>query len=246
MNGKEFYSMQYSELTAIRAQSEKAEGISAFKITECGLIPVDENDDDCDVVFGRSAIHFYIPNHNKGASRRPPASSRSPDVFRLLAQLTEFALLNDSDLDKLADTAVHHHFPAGTTLVKQGDMGSSLFVLSQGGVRVYTEATESEPEKTLATFAPGAYFGEMSLLTGAVRSATIAAHTDTVAYEITKDSLKPFIVNNEPLLKALSQHMAERQLSMIHREFLENLIKTEEEKLAHSFSGKLKDFFGLK
>lgn len=238
--------MLYTELNAIRAQSDKDDGINAFKITESGLIPVDENDDDCDVVFGRSAIHFYIPNHANGPSRRPPATSKSPDVFRLLTQLPEFSVLSDSELDTLANTALQHAFPAGSVLVKQGDEGDSLFVISQGSVRVYTEATDDEPEKTLATLAPGAYFGEMSLLTGATRSATLTANSDTVAYEITKASLKPFIANNNQLLKALSQHMADRQLSVVHREFLENLIKTEEEKLAHSFSNKLKDFFGLK
>ena len=246
MNGREFYSMQYTELNAIRAQSEKDVGINAFKITESGLIPVDENDDDCDVVFGCSAIHFYISSHAKNTARQPLASSKTPDVFRLLAQLPELEVLSYAELDQLASTALHHQYPPNAIIVKQGDAGSSLFVLSQGSVRVYSEATDTEPEKTLATLAPGAYFGEMSLLTGAPRSATLVTNTETIAYEITKDNLKPFISDNEELLKALSQHMAERQLSVVHKEFLENLIKTEEEKLTCTFSSKLKEFFGLK
>ncbi len=246
MNGKEFISLLYSEFNAIRAQSENGGGISAFKITESGLLPVDENDDECDVVFGSKAIHFYVPNHVKDASRRPPASSKSPDVFRLLAQLPEFALLSDQELDTLSSHARQHRFPAGSVVVKQGDTGNSLFVLSQGSVRVYTEACEHEPEKTLATLAPGAYFGEMSLLTGEARRATLVANSDTVAYEITKEDLKPLFVNNDQFLKALSQHMAERELSMEHRELIANLLRQEQEKLNHSFSTKLKDFFGLK
>jgi CRP-like cAMP-binding protein len=58
---------------------------------------------------------------------------------------------------------------------------------------------------------PGDVFGEMSLLTGQPRSATISAATDTVVFEIAREHLEPVLNRRPELAEALARVMAERQ-----------------------------------
>jgi len=71
-------------------------------------------------------------------------------------------------------------------IVRQGEPGRSMFVLVDGAVRVTVEPGQHE----VARLGPGACFGEMSLLTGDARSATVAAAGDCRVIEITDEMLR--------------------------------------------------------
>jgi CRP-like cAMP-binding protein len=243
MNENEFFALQYRELNLIREICEKNDAVQAYKITERGLMPVEENSDNVDVVFGRNAIYFYIPARSSSGNRRVPNECLMPDLFRLLAQIPGLDSLSNEHLDQLAKAARRRVFPAGTLIVRQGDAGDSLFVVSQGSARVY-DGSENE-DQSYGSLGPGSCFGEMALLTGAPRSASVVAEIDMVAYEITKDSLKPFLENNEGLLIALSNLMTDRHLTAEYKKHFEAFMSSHEAKLKQSFSNKLKHFFGL-
>ena len=101
-------------------------------------------------------------------------------------------------------------YPAGGTVVRQRDEGDSLFLVASGSVEVSVRAPGGSAQ-TLATLGPGDYFGEMSLLTGAPRSATIRAVQETSLVILRKEALRPLLVADPTVLERLSKTLARRQ-----------------------------------
>jgi CRP-like cAMP-binding protein/rhodanese-related sulfurtransferase len=78
---------------------------------------------------------------------------------------------------EILQAAEHRRVPAGRMLFEQGDAGDSFFMITSGQVRIFRKNTEGM-ETELAVLGPGDSFGEMALLTGAARSANVAALED--------------------------------------------------------------------
>ena len=103
---------------------------------------------------------------------RPPARIRY--VADRLADIDLFAGLDDEERARLAEVCQEHLFGAGERIVRQGDAGQSMFVVLDGRVRVTLEPSGQE----VAVISRGAFFGEMSMLTGDPRTATVSALDD--------------------------------------------------------------------
>jgi CRP-like cAMP-binding protein len=101
--------------------------------------------------------------------------------------------------------------PAGAVLVEEGETGESMFVLAEGLIEVSTESGGARV--TLAKLQPGACAGEMSLLTGEPRSARLAAVTDVLVYEVTREHLMPILTARPALFEAISELVARRRLN---------------------------------
>jgi small-conductance mechanosensitive channel len=128
----------------------------------------------------------------------------------LLAEHELFCTLDPKDRKALAAGAVRRAARAGTTVVREGEPGSSMFVVVEGLLEVMARA----PDGALLhvnDMAPGSIFGEFSLLTGAPRSATVLPVTDAVVYEIDKALMEPALKRAPELAERLSRVLAERQ-----------------------------------
>jgi small-conductance mechanosensitive channel/CRP-like cAMP-binding protein len=99
---------------------------------------------------------------------------------RLLADVDLFAGLSAEVRAEIVQAAPLRIFGNGETIVKQGEPGQSMFLISSGAVSVRLEPSRDE----VARIERGGYFGEMSLLTGDSRSATVAAIGDVTAMEV--------------------------------------------------------------
>jgi CRP-like cAMP-binding protein len=115
-----------------------------------------------------------------------------------------------------------------------------LFVVAVGRARVL-EASGRE----LATFTRGGYFGEMSLLTGQPRSATVVAVGECQVLELTADALRESALVNPDVLRRVGMVVAERRADLErHRaEVAAERFKLEESK--QSFFARVQEFFGL-
>lgn len=115
-----------------------------------------------------------------------------------------FDVLNEEETRKLADGALLRIFAPGEAAVRKGDPGSSLFFVLKGELEVLVD------EQQMAVLEQGRMFGEMSLLTGEPRMATVRAMTECMLAEIPKESLAELLQNNEKLMdglgKALERH----------------------------------------
>jgi CRP-like cAMP-binding protein len=111
---------------------------------------------------------------------------------------------------RLAAAARHHLFAAGEAMVRQDADGDSMFVLLDGSARVVLEPSGQE----VAVIQAGGFFGEMSMLTGDRRTATVRAIDDTRALEISATDFRELAVANPELLDHISGVITERRVGL--------------------------------
>jgi CRP-like cAMP-binding protein len=99
---------------------------------------------------------------------------RPNEAKPILAQTEIFGQLSDAALDLLADKAIERRFRKGTPIFHQGDPGTSVFVLVEGLVKVMV-TSEKGDEMVLVTLESPATFGELAVIDGQDRSATVEA-----------------------------------------------------------------------
>lgn len=109
-------------------------------------------------------------------------SSSSEDTIALLHRVPVFSTLLPQELERVAQVAVPRRFEAGEIVFKEGDEGSTCYVVRAGRARAVVAHPDGR-SITLAHFGPGDIFGEMAMLDGERRSATVESidATDAIA-----------------------------------------------------------------
>jgi CRP/FNR family transcriptional regulator, cyclic AMP receptor protein len=90
-----------------------------------------------------------------------------------------FSEFGDKDLQRVAAIAKEVEFPAGKVIAKQGESGVGFHMIAEGETSITVDGVEH------ATLGPGSYFGEISLVDGGQRSATVTAKTDLKTVSLT-------------------------------------------------------------
>lgn len=131
------------------------------------------------------------------------------DLRTHLASVALFKPLDGAELEGLAADSLVREFGAGEQIVSEGQVGDSLFVVLSGEALVYhNDAAGQRCE--LARLKRGDFFGEMALLTGARRAATVVAQGDMTAVEVYKQLLEPIFAKRPSLVEELAG-VAERR-----------------------------------
>ncbi|MGB0935104.1 MAG: mechanosensitive ion channel family protein [Alphaproteobacteria bacterium] len=179
-------------------------------------------------------------------SRAAPLQLATPINFTDVSHHVDLIqTLSDKEQSFLKDRAIRHQFPAGDAIIMEGDSGDSMFIIGEGSV-VVTKKKGKSGETILAHLGPGQFFGDMALLLGEKRSATVRAKTDVVVFEITKASLLPIMKKRPDIAKGLSQIVAMRQMAT--KKTLaadQSKLDAEAEKLSQKLVKDIKQFFGL-
>ena len=133
---------------------------------------------------------------------------RCAESFEALRSVETLRPLRDEQVLVLARHARLERYTAGEALVRQGDAGRSLFVVRTGDVRI--ERTDDGSTRELARLGPGSFFGEMSLLTGEPRSASVVALGEVEVVVVEKDAFSTLLQDDGHLARALSEALEER------------------------------------
>jgi small-conductance mechanosensitive channel/CRP-like cAMP-binding protein len=168
-------------------------------------------------------------------------------IVRLLHQSELFSGLQPEETRHLATGAMQRLYYANEPILKQGRPGSSLFILNEGLLAVWVSA-ENGVEQQVARIHPGEFFGELSLLTGATRGATVIPITDCLITEIGKDVMSELLSLRPELADVMSRVLAERQSANARNLVLaegSNVVATKEG-IARQILGQVKLFFNLK
>ncbi len=131
------------------------------------------------------------------------------EPLAILQQIDIFQPFSEEAKSYLSERMRRHHFPSGATIVRQDDSADSLFIVAEGVVSVRMRG-EGGPSVELARIEAGHVFGEMSLLTGKVRTATFISATDTDLFELTKADITPLIKKHPEIYKLLSEILTQR------------------------------------
>jgi CRP/FNR family transcriptional regulator, cyclic AMP receptor protein len=119
------------------------------------------------------------------------------DLVDSLRAVPLFANLSKKDLQGLADSMHERRFAAGDEVVVEGQGGIGFFVVLDGHARVTVHGEDR------GTIGPGEYFGEMAVIDGGARSATVRAEDDVRCGAITAWSFRPFVREHPDVAWAL-------------------------------------------
>jgi small-conductance mechanosensitive channel/CRP-like cAMP-binding protein len=122
-------------------------------------------------------------------------------------------VLDSEQLDLLAAACKTRHFHPHTVFIHQGQTETSLFVILEGAAQVSIRMPDGEV-RDVAVLAGGDVVGEMSLMTGAPRAATVTSLTPVRVLEVTKESIEPLLAEEPELLEAFGNVLATRQLGL--------------------------------
>lgn len=132
----------------------------------------------------------------------PPPPPRDP--VAALQRVTLFADMDRRQAEQIARLLKERHFARGETVIMEGSGGAAFFFIDSG------QATVSKKGVEVATIGPGDYFGELALIDGGTRSATITAATDLVCYGLTFWEFRPLVEGNGTIAWKLLQALAKR------------------------------------
>jgi CRP-like cAMP-binding protein len=130
----------------------------------------------------------------------------------VLGRVPLLSVLDSEQVLRLAETGNLHEFPVETVIVSEGDVGASLFIVVAGVLEV-SRADADGTVRKIGRLQPGDVFGEMSLLTGAPRSATVTAASPVTLVEISKEHLEPIFRSQPILIAQLAEIEAARMSS---------------------------------
>jgi CRP-like cAMP-binding protein len=122
----------------------------------------------------------------------------------ILKKVPLFADLDDRELEQIAGSMRERTFSAGDTVTQEGAGGAGFFVVESGEAEV---TVDGAPRGTIG---PGDYFGEIALLTGSDRTATIRAVSDLHCYGMTPWDFRPLVESNSNIAWKLLTAMAEK------------------------------------
>lgn len=164
--------------------------------------------------FKRESLVIPFPIRTVHLQTVTPESERTQAVERqtscrdLLGRVSLFTALTDAERTRLAEEAREQTFTVNEVLVREGEEGSTFFVIVSGRVSVTVAGPQGEVP--LAELAPGDFFGEMSLLTGEKRKATVTAREDTTVLVLAHTALAPLMAGNRGLAEQFAVALEKR------------------------------------
>jgi CRP-like cAMP-binding protein len=111
--------------------------------------------------------------------------------------------------NKLTDAATLHGFKAGEMIIREGDPGRSIYVVLNGRVKVFLRDYHGS-ELELNILSKSEFFGEISLLTGKPRIASVAAIDSTMVMELNYDSMRKLVRENPAVKDVLLEYYVNR------------------------------------
>lgn len=167
--------------------------------------------------------------------------------IKTLGKVELFSQLAEGELKTLAERLRYMQFARGTVIAKQGATGQHwLFIIINGEVEVFVGGVDSE-KRRLNILSKGNFFGEMSLMTGSPRVASVVAKTDLACYRLDKEAFEEIMRARPAIAEEVSHVLVERRAQLDSA--LQNLDEeTLHKEMNHRHSEVLatvKRFFGL-
>lgn len=184
-------------------------------------------------------VHVIKEDGKHAEARHTREVSRRIDALRKVAL---FQLFSESELQALAENLKYAPFAKGDVITKQGAVAHWLYILTEGEADVVLETPTGN--RALSAIQAPSFFGEMGMMTGAPRSATVIAKTDVECYRLDKQAFESIIQSRPSIAEEITHVLVARQTEL---HSAQDGISAEQRATAqHSeILARVKHFFGL-
>ena len=149
-----------------------------------------------------------IPEKKK--SKSIPKSPNNWTLRDLLRRVSYFENCSNIELRQLIEEGYRQVVPPGAIICRENDPGDAFYIILSGSVEVFSEQTG----KYIATRSAGEFFGEMSLLMGIPRTASVRSLEDTILFVVDRDNLQNLLVKHQGLADRICEELSKRQESL--------------------------------
>jgi small-conductance mechanosensitive channel len=192
----------------------------------------------------RAGLEFAYPvirQHQYNAGPLP-RTSRADAIAATIAGFDLFESLSAAEIQAITAGAVERRYAVGETIVREGDPGSSMFLIQAGRCGV-TGRGDLDDSQHLALLEPGMAFGEIALLTGEPRTATVRTMIETTLVEVRKETLAPILEGNPALVEKLDATMKGRLRHAAN--IFDATRETQRVEVQEPLAARIRRFFGL-
>jgi len=158
------------------------------------------------------------------APKEETAGKSEPLYSRPVPKSALFEVLTDEEREALVREMELETHDEGSVIISEGDLGSSMYLIVSGEVKVYTRGTGQSGSVYLAKLGEGDFFGEVSILTGKPRTATITASQRTELLRLDKQKLDTALAKYPGIRKVLDDFYKRRAKHTVEA-MIENLKK---------------------
>ncbi len=200
--------------------------------------------------FQRVGIHVAEPQqtvHLYEEDETEHEAARKSEVRRRLYAIRGvdlFAGLHPEERRTVVERLQRVPFARGDVITRQGNASHWLYILASGEAEVVLESPDA-PRRTLGAIQSGGFFGEMGLMTGEPRAATVIAKGDVECYRLDKASFRDLLVSRPQIAEEISAVMASRRSDL---EQLRETVAQEAQRSPATQSellARIRQFFGL-
>lgn len=126
---------------------------------------------------------------------------RSSEELELISKIPLFEEMEEIEILETARIMVREEFRAGDAVFDEGDVGDKMYIIMKGALDIIKGGSKNVPGQILVTLKAGDFFGEMSLIDDALRSASVMAVKDSVLFSMHKKDLT-LLLDNAPTIAA--------------------------------------------
>lgn len=126
-----------------------------------------------------------------------------------------FSDFTQDEFNEFTKRMIIHTMPPGKTIIREGDTGSSVYILTRGSVKVYATVTGKKVD--LAVLQPSDFFGEIAFLTGQPRTATVETTEESDVLEVQELDLNDMIAKSPRIRDVLKNYHEQRAKSTIEK-----------------------------
>ena len=188
-------------------------------------------------------VHYVKENGKyEGVVHQREAQQR----IKTLKRVELFAQMSDEELRALAERLKYAQFAKGNIISRQGAIAHWLYIIINGEAEVYLETSAGE-RRSVNLLSRGDFFGEMGMMTGEPRSASVIAKTDLECYRLDKEAFAGIMQARPGLAEEITHVLVERRAqldSVLHH--LDAQTRQQEKSSQHNeLLVNVKRFFGL-
>ena len=160
-------------------------------------------------------------------------------ISKIIKEVPIFRMLGKESIDFIVERLKFKSYEANETICKVGDPGDTMFIIISGGVKICIYGQDNKEEQVVANLGPGDYVGEMSLLTGEPRSASVITTEPSEMFLLHKNDFDVILEKFPSISLSMGKVVSKRLRETLTKAM--NIPKPRPESVSQGPTGSLKE-----